>query len=207
VTDAPKDLMPDSAVSLSIRFPLVLPKRVPGAYVVRGWSLDTGETVIDKVMTSEGMEGPILTTAFLTHPMPGILVAAWDGDDGKLLNVRMMRLDADQDRGEHGIPAELWERMQNAKGDPDALCTICDPDAPDGAELDPATIHPECYLMNTIGPLGVHLDRSFWLDNMGDPYAGRAPREGALKLYELVKQYGFVAVLLGAAHSTDHEGA
>jgi hypothetical protein len=192
----------DPGISLSIRFALVLDpaERCPGAVVLRSYDLDTGALLLNRSYSEPSK--PDEASAIAEIPVnSGILLAAYDGDTGRLMRASTLlksNVIGEDGEDERGVPMVLSRRLADCGADPNGLCQICDPDVPSGAALIDGTLHPECMLMNVLGPLGHHLDHSLWCENIGDPLAGRTLREAALELDRMVTERGFKAMVANA---------
>jgi hypothetical protein len=194
---------PDPGIDLSIQLPLILaPKyRAADAVILHGYNAETGELLFTRHLIapehSKSVADP--DVAIETRIVEHLLLVAYDGDDGAIFKAELIHTNCPGgESDERGVPSRLAKRLAEAKGDPDKPCSICDDTVPGGADIDHTECHGECVLMNLIGPLGYHLDRAFWIDNMNDPYAGRTIRQAAIELDRLVTLHGFRAVATGS---------
>lgn len=196
---------PDPGISLSVRIPLVLDPayRQPGGFVIMAWATDTGEALfLQKLKTEEDIGTTHLFTQKLPREVPCVMAILYDGDDGRLVHASTVKepagdLSDTELNGESEFPEPMGRALDEAQGDPDQLCALCDENVPDGDDFDRTAVHRECLLANFIGPLGHHLDHGFWCENLGDPHCGRGARQANLDLAALVAEHGFIAVMLG----------
>lgn len=123
----------------------------------------------------------------------GIAVRGYAIDTGEML----VRPSSSDERGEHGIPKDIWESLLKAQGNPDRACPVCDPSHPGGAELDVELCHRECLLLNVLGPhfVNIGLDKD------------KPVRAQALRLWGLVEKYGLMRAITEAYDKSEHESA
>lgn len=181
---------PDTGVALSIRMPLVLDpsERVHNGIAVRGYAIDTGELLVSTELLGDSHTTLQMATANLPRMVPALLMCGYDGDNGQLMMTSIVRTsDHTASLGEHGIPDEIWDALNQAKGDDAEPCPICNPHVVAGDPVDLEVCHRECVLFNYLGPQFV---------NISDAPA----RVQALELWARVERDGLVAAV---AHWSD----